>query len=105
MRVKNLLSLVSLCGVMLAMHPTSLQAQYATWIGPATGGEWNTPADWDTGVPQTGTNATIGAGTNVNYNVPMAAASIGALTNNGVFNINANGFNASSIVIDRKSVV
>ena len=99
MRVTNLLSLVSLCGVMLAMNSTSLQAQYATWIGPATGAEWNTPADWDIGVPQTGTNATIGAGTNVSYNVPMAAASIGILTNNGVFNINANGFNASAIVM------
>ena len=33
----------------------------------------------------------IGAGTNVNYNLPMAAASFGELTNNGVLNVNAMG--------------
>jgi fibronectin-binding autotransporter adhesin len=99
MRVHKLLSLVSLCGVMLAMNSISLRAQYATWIGPASGAEWNTPADWDIGVPDVGTNATIGTGTNVSYSVPMAAASIGILTNNGVFNINASGFNATAIVM------
>src|SRR5579859_2387644 len=72
----------------------------ATWIGPASGGEWNTAADWNsTHVPGVGTNAFIGAGTNVSYNLPMAAASFGVLTNSGVLNINTNGFNNTGITM------
>ena len=74
---------------------------YATWSG-ASGGEWNTAANWSTAVvPGNDANATtnvlIGTGTSVNYNLPMAAASFGLLTNNGTLNINTNGFNCSGI--------
>ncbi len=77
------------------------QAQTANWIGPASGGEWNTPTDWDIGIPGSDangtTNAVVGKGTNVNYNVPMTAAAFGGLTNFGILNVNAAGFNCSNI--------
>jgi len=86
---------------MLAMSLTSSRAQIAnaTWVGPASGSEWNTAADWDIGVPAEGTNALIGGGTNVSYNTPMVATSFGILTNNGVLNVNAAGFNCFGIVM------
>jgi len=82
---------------------TITQAQTtATWVGPSTGGEWNTAASWDIGiVPGSDanqmTNAIIGKGTNVNYNVPMTAAAFGGFTNFGVLNVNAAGYNCSNI--------
>jgi len=75
-------------------------AQPSTWNGPATGGEWNTDASWNSLLtPGVGTNAFIGITTNVSYNVPMTAATILTLTNNGTLNINAAGFNAVGIVM------
>jgi autotransporter-associated beta strand protein len=74
----------------------SAQAQLATWTG-ASGGEWNTAANWNIGVPGPGTNAVINPSTTVNYNLPMLASSFGILTNNGVLNLNTNGFNTASI--------
>jgi fibronectin-binding autotransporter adhesin len=97
MRIQSLSKLVALCTMALAMSLTTSRAQIsATWIG-ASGGEWNTAANWDTGVPAEGTNALIGAGTNVNYNLPMAATTFGFLTNSGTVNINTNGFNCVAI--------
>jgi fibronectin-binding autotransporter adhesin len=105
MRAPKYLYLATLCSMMLAISLTSSRAQTAntTWIGPATGSEWNTPADWDIGIPAEGTNALIGVGTNVNYNVPMAATTFGILSNNGVLNINAAGFNCTGIVMPNPS--
>jgi len=77
---------------------TTVQAQLATWTG-ASGGEWNTAADWNIGVPGPGTNAVINANTTVNYNLPMLASSFGSITNNGVLNLNTNGFNTASIIM------
>ena len=72
----------------------------ANWIGPASGAEWNTAADWSTArVPGSGTNVVIGPGTNVSYNLPMAASTFGMLTNKGVLNINTNGFNNTGILM------
>jgi len=101
MRAKNILHLITLCTLLLALVPFAGQAQnsYATWIGPTSGGEWNTVADWDLGVPADGTNAFINAGYSVNYNLPMATATFGILTNNGILNINTNGFNCVSIIM------
>jgi autotransporter-associated beta strand protein len=81
----------------------------ATWIGPNIGGLWNTAANWDTGVvpgadANATTNAFIGAGTNVSYNTPMTAAGFGILTNSGVLNVNASGFNCSAITMIQPSV-
>jgi autotransporter-associated beta strand protein len=66
------------------------------------GGDWNVAANWDLDfgavnvVPAEGTNASITTvgGVTVDYNVPMAAASFGALTVDGgaTLNINAAGF-------------
>jgi fibronectin-binding autotransporter adhesin len=105
MRLPKYLQLTTLGSMMLATSLTSSQAQQAnaTWIGPTTGGEWNTSANWDIGVPAAGTNVLIGGGTNVNYNISMAAPSIGILTNNGVLNINAGGFNCLGIVMPNPS--
>ena len=99
MRTQNIPKTVPFCGLALAISLITVQAQNATWIGPASGGEWNTTADWDIGVPADGTNALILNGTNVSYNVPMAADTFGALTENGVLNINANGFNCTGIAL------
>ena len=49
----------------------------------------------------------IGVGNTVNYTAPMAATSFGGLTDNGVLNINAGGFNsaASGSVSGRRRTV
>ncbi len=75
-------------------------AQTATWIGPATGGEWNTAGNWSSGRPPgAATNVFIGAGTIVNYNLPMTAAGFAVLTNSGVLNVNTNGFTAAGMLM------
>lgn len=101
MRVSKYLHSITLGSVMLALSLTSSQAQTAnaTWTGPASGGLWNTPADWDIGIPAEGTNVAIGTGTNITYNAPMAATSVGIVTNNGTLNIGASGFNCLGIVL------
>ncbi|MDW7979259.1 MAG: autotransporter-associated beta strand repeat-containing protein, partial [Verrucomicrobiales bacterium] len=75
----------------------------ATWIGPASGGEWNTPQYWDTGAPPLDptTNAFIGFNTNVNYNFQMTPERFGQLILHGVLNVNAPGFNCSSNLMIR----
>jgi len=100
MKIMKTLEISLLSIVLLAISLVNGKAQTtATWIGPASGGEWNTAANWNTGAPplDSTTNAVIGVGTNVSYNLPMAAASFGVLTNNGVLNVNTNGFNCSAI--------
>jgi len=74
----------------------------ATWIGPASGGTWNTDANWSTGlIPgDTTTNVYIGPGTNVSYNVAMVAASVGGITNRGVLNVNAGGLNNLGLLMN-----
>ncbi len=84
----------------------AVQAQTtATWIGPATGGEWSTAANWSTLLPPADatTNAFIGPATNVNYNVPMTAATFGTVNNRGTLNINASGFNTTGIILNQPS--
>lgn len=63
------------------------------WVGPASGGEWNTGSSWSLAAPPSGSlvTAVIGKSTNVNYNLPMAA-SFGRLTNSGSLTVNTNGF-------------
>ncbi|MCX7721938.1 MAG: hypothetical protein N2379_02615, partial [Verrucomicrobiae bacterium] len=75
----------------------------ATWIGPASGGEWNTPQYWDTGAPPLDptTNAFIGFNTNVSYNFQMTPERFGQLILHGVLNVNAPGFNCSSNLMIR----
>ena len=100
MKIMKTLEISLLSIVLLAISLTNGQAQTtANWIGPASGGEWNTAANWDTGAPplDSTTNAVIGVNTNVSYNLPMAAASFGVLTNSGILNVNTNGFNCSAI--------
>lgn len=106
MRTQSLFKLLAFGTIALAMTLTAARAQIsATWIGPASGDEWNTAADWDAGVPAEGTNALIGASsgtvTNVNYNLPMAATTFGALTLQGTLGINASGFNSTAISLNR----
>ncbi|HEX3626707.1 MAG TPA: autotransporter-associated beta strand repeat-containing protein [Verrucomicrobiae bacterium] len=99
MRQNNISRITLFCGLVLAANLTPVRAQNATWTGPASGGEWNTVANWDIGVPAEGTNALIGNGTNVSYNLPMTATTFGALTENGILNINAAGFNCTGIAL------
>ena len=81
---------IILLAIMLGLGESS-RAQTATWIG-ASGGEWNTAANWDIGVPGVGTNAVIPAAASVNYNNPMAAASFRTLSLSNTLTINAAGF-------------
>ncbi|HEX7653527.1 MAG TPA: autotransporter-associated beta strand repeat-containing protein [Verrucomicrobiae bacterium] len=102
MRISSLLKLTLSCLAVVTLGRDNGLAQTATWIGPATGGEWNTAASWDLGVvPGATTNVFIGAGTNVSYNSAMAAASIASLTNRGTLNINAANFNLGSLVMNQ----
>ena len=68
----------------------------------AAGGEWVAGANWDTGFPplDATTNAFIGAGTNVNYNLPMPTTGFGLLTLNGSLVVNTNGFNNTGILMN-----
>ncbi len=68
----------------------SARAQTATWIGPS-GGDWNTPANWDIGIPGLGTNAVISA-TPVNYSSSMIAPSFRTLALSNTLSITASGF-------------
>jgi len=104
MLMKKTFSMLTLGSLLLTIGINLPGQTTANWIGPASGGEWNTATDWDTGLPpgldaNGTTNAFIGAGTNVNYNLPMTAASFGSLTLNGVLNANTNRFNCSSIAM------
>ncbi len=97
MRIPYRLKTVSLSTVLATLGLLTASAQtMANWIG-ASGGEWNTGANWDVGVPDGGTNVVIGSSFTVNYNQPMISAGFGVLTDNGVLNINTNGFNNSGI--------
>ena len=91
------------CALLTTLGLATAHAQTtATWIGPASGGEWNTGANWDTGLPplDATTNAFIGIGTNVNYNLPMPTAGFGTLTLNGTLIVNTNGFNNTGILMN-----
>jgi fibronectin-binding autotransporter adhesin len=105
MHIRNLFSAAT-CVAIFSLGLLAARAQtqaYATWSG-ASGGEWNTGANWNTATPPGSdvnaiTNAFIGTGTTVNYNLPLTAASFGALTNFGILNVNTNGFNCSGIYV------
>ena len=90
---------ILLLATLLAACEAGWAQRIAVWTGPASGGEWNTAADWNSGVPGAGTNAILGPGTNVSYNLPMTASGVGGLTNNGVLNVNTNGFNSTGIAM------
>ena len=98
MRITNRLLpriLLSACLTLIALlwSPAVRAQTTATWVGPS-GDEWNTAVDWDTGAAPADltTNAVIPTGITVNYNLPMAAGSIGTVTLNGILNVNAAGF-------------
>jgi len=98
--MKEFFGTIGFIAVVMTLGLMTTQAQTATWTGPASGGEWNTAGNWSSArVPGVGTNVVIGPGTNVSYNLPMAAIGFGTLTNNGVFNVNTNGFNNAGIAM------
>lgn len=70
-----------------------------TWTGGADN-DWNNTNNWDAlQLPDVGTPVTIPSGTTYSpiYSNQMAAASFGALNNNGILNINTNGFNSGAV--------
>ncbi|HSV28422.1 MAG TPA: autotransporter-associated beta strand repeat-containing protein, partial [Candidatus Omnitrophota bacterium] len=93
----------TLCATLAAItlvHASPLAAQGAVWTGGV--GEWNDSAQWDGGVvPGETTNVFLPAAAVVSYNLPMAAASIGGLTNWGLLSINTSGFNCAAVVLNR----
>ena len=98
MQMTKTFKTMCLSTVLLTAALVTASAQIATWKGAISGGEWNTDANWNLLLtPGVATNALVGLGTNINYNLPMTAASFGNLTNNGTLNINTNGFNCSSV--------
>jgi autotransporter-associated beta strand protein len=104
MQMNKFFTTTWLCAIVLTAGFLTAHAQTtATWTGSASGGEWNTDANWDTGLAPADatTNAFIGPGTNVSYNLPMVATSFGGLTNRGILNVNTNGFNSASIVLNK----
>ncbi|HTY88268.1 MAG TPA: autotransporter-associated beta strand repeat-containing protein [Candidatus Acidoferrum sp.] len=83
------------------------QPYVANFTGPS-GGDWNNPGNWDTGVvPGVSTNVFVPTNTIVNYSSPMVADSIGVVTNNGGtlnvgaarFTVDMGGVNGQSIFI------
>lgn len=102
MNTKQIIGRIWLVAVLMTLALATTQAQTtATWIGPASGGEWNATANWDTGAPplDSTTNAVIGVGTNVNYNVAMTANPFGTLQVKGILNVNTTGFNSSAVTM------
>jgi fibronectin-binding autotransporter adhesin len=97
--MKNTLRKFAALAAALTAGLGTVNAQTVTWIG-AVDTDWNTAGNWDLEgvptVPAEGHFALIGAGVTVVYNAPMAATSIWSLTNNGILNINASGFNADA---------
>ncbi len=92
-----------ICAALTTFGLATTHAQTtANWIGPAAGGEWTAGANWDTGFPplDATTNAFIGSGTNVNYNLPMPTSGFGLLTLNGGLIVNTNGFNNTGILMN-----
>lgn len=100
MKSKHLFATPLCVGILSLGLVTSRAQTTAIWTGLSSGGEWN-DLTWSTGKPplDSTTNAVIGVGTNVSYNLPMAATSFGFLTNNGTLNINASGFNCGSVLM------
>ena len=100
MKMKNILNSrithLAALPLLLAALTASGWAQTASWNGGGGDGDWNTALNWDIGVPAEGTNAVIGVGNTVNYTLPMAATGFGALTDSGVLNVSAAGFNATA---------
>lgn len=65
----------------------------------ASGGSWDTPENWNNGVPASAaatTLPTIGGGYSVSYATPLGFANIGKLTvgNGAILNVNASGLAA-----------
>ena len=102
MQKNKILHTILVCAALLATGLNRSHAQTAVWKGPASGGEWNTAANWDLlAAPGAATNVFIGPATNVSYTLPMTAATVGGITNRGTLNINTNGFNTTGIVMNQ----
>jgi fibronectin-binding autotransporter adhesin len=101
MRIPQVLKTTFLGAALSCVGLAAASAQTtATWIG-ASGGEWNTLANWDIGIPDAGTNAVIGSTITANYNLPMVSPGFGVLTNAGILIINTNGFNSGQIFLNK----
>jgi hypothetical protein len=107
MHITNVLKKTWVCTVLLTgLTATQGQTVFtAVYIGPSSGGDWNTAGNWSTAVvpgadPNGTTNAVILGATNVNYNSAMVAGNgFGVLTNQGTLNVNAVGFTNTGIVM------
>jgi hypothetical protein len=95
LRSSLLLPALLFLGVIPAWSQTT-----ATWVGPASGGEWNDTNNWDIGAAPGGAavNAVIGPSASVDYRLPMAAG-FGTLTNHGILNTHTSMFSCVSIVM------
>ncbi len=90
--IHRMIRVIALFAMVRAVGTASF-GQTATWSGGGGDGLWNSPANWDIGVPAEGTNAVIGALSVVTYDSPMAATSFAGLNNSGSLDVSAAGFN------------
>ncbi len=89
----KLLAQITLLFLLTLTLTVRAQQVTATWTNLVED-EWNTASDWDQEiVPGVGTNVLINAGAIVDYNLPMAAPSIGTVNLGGTLNVNNSGFN------------
>ena len=103
MQITKLLNSALCTAAITTLCCFNASAQTATWTG-AVDTDWNNNGNWDIGVPAEGTNAIIGNFT-VNYNSPMVATGFAGLTNSGVLNINAGGFNNNFLFANTSSAL
>ena len=60
-----------------------------TWVGPTSGGDWNTAANWSGGIPTSSTNVTIPAGNIVNIGTANAVANSVTIAGTGGINFSS----------------
>ncbi len=85
-RIHGLSALAALLASASVVHAQTI------WTGAGGDGDWNTAANWDSGVPAEGIPAVVTNGTTVNYSAPMTAPGFAGLTLSKILNVNAGGF-------------
>ena len=71
----------AVCGVASVLFALSLQAESYVWVGPASGGSWNTSSSWSpSGVPSGGDTATFKESATISSNISLGSDASKSLT-------------------------
>ena len=94
MRTMTRLALIALIAVGSGL--ATLQADTLTWVGPTTGGTWQTAANWQNTVPESAVptaadSVIVASGNTVEVNSPDAVLYAFANGSGGTVNINSGG--------------